>query len=63
MQSRQFAVVAAFVFAMVAVMQFVRAVSGWSVVVDSHEIPLAASWVAGAVAGLLAITGFMTARR
>jgi len=63
MQSKQFAVVAAFVFTIVAVIQFARAAYGWPVIVGSHEIPVTASWVAGAVAALLAITGFMTARR
>jgi hypothetical protein len=63
MRSNQYAAVAAFVFTIVAVLQFARAVYGWPVTIGSTEIPVTASWVAGAVAGLLAIAGFMMARR
>ena len=63
MQSNQYALVAALVFTVVAVLQLARAVYGWPVTIGSTEIPIAASWVAAAVAGVLAIAGFMTARR
>ena len=62
MQSNQHAVVAVLVFTIVSVLQFSRAVYGWPAIAGSTEIPVTA-WVAGAVAALLAIAGFMTARR
>jgi hypothetical protein len=63
MRANQYALVAAFVFTIVAIMQVSRAVYGWPLIVGSTEIPVSASWVAGAVAALLAIAGFMTGRR
>ena len=62
MHSRQYAVVAALVFTVVAVLQAARLFYGWPVTVGSTEIPMAASWVAVFVAGLLAIAGFATSR-
>ena len=62
MASRQYALVAALVFTVVAVLQLARALYGWPVIIGSIEIPVAASWVAAAVASVLAIIGFMTAR-
>jgi hypothetical protein len=62
MDSRQYAVVAAVVFTIVAVVQALRLFYGWHVIVGSAEIPMAVSWVAVFVAGLLAIAGFTTAR-
>ena len=63
MRSNQYAVVAALVFTIISVIQFSRAIYGWPVIVGPTQIPVTASWVAGAVAALLAIAGFMTARR
>ena len=63
MRPNQYAVVAALVFTIVSVLQFSRAIYGWPVIVGSTQIRVTASWVAGAVAALLAIAGFMTARR
>ena len=63
MQSNQYTVIAALVFTVVAALQLARAVYGWPVIVGSTEIPIAVSWVAAALASVLAIAGFMTARR
>jgi hypothetical protein len=63
MRSHQYALIAALAFTLVAILQLARAFYSWPVVVGSAEIPLAVSWVAGAVAALLAIIGFMTARQ
>ena len=62
MDARQYAVVAALVFTVAAIVQALRLFYGWHVVVGSAEIPMAVSWVAVFVAGLLAIAGFTTAR-
>ena len=63
MRTRQYALIAALAFTLVALLQLARAYYGWPVVVGSAEIPVAVSWVAGAVAALLAVVGFMTARQ
>ena len=62
MDSRQYAVVAAPVFTVVAIVQALRLFYGSPVIVGSAEIPMAVSWVAVFVAGLLAIAGFTKAR-
>ena len=46
------------IFAIVAVLQLVRAVRGWPVTVAGTAIPIWASWVAFVVAGVLAWSGF-----
>jgi hypothetical protein len=63
MRTHQYALIAALVFTLVAILQFARAFYGWPVVVGSAEIPVAVSWVAGAVAAFLAVVGFMTAQQ
>lgn len=45
------------IFAIVAVLQLVRAVRGWPVTVAGTEIPIWASWVALVIAGLLSWVG------
>jgi hypothetical protein len=63
MLSNQYAMVAAVIFSIVALLQLARAIYGWPVIIGTTEIPVAASWVAAAVAGALAIAGFMAGRR
>ena len=58
---RNYAVVSASVFALVAVIQIVRAASGWPVQIGPYAIPVAASWVLALVAVALAVWGFRTA--
>jgi hypothetical protein len=50
---------AAAIFAIVAVLQLVRALAGWSVTVAGTAIPIWASWAAFVVAGVLAWIGFV----
>jgi hypothetical protein len=58
MYATSYARLAGVIFAIVAILQLVRAVSGWPVTVAGAEIPVSASWVAGVVAGVLALLGF-----
>ena len=62
MSARQYAVIAALVFTVVALVQAARLYLGWSVSIGSLQIPMAVSWAAVVVAGLLAILGFTTTR-
>lgn len=47
---------AVFVLAVVALMQFLRLILGWDVVVHGHALPMWLSFVALVVAGGLAVT-------
>jgi hypothetical protein len=62
MQARQYAVIAALVFTVVAIVQAARLIYAWPVVVGSTDIPMAVSWVAVFVTGMLAILGFTASR-
>ena len=55
MTAKSYSRLAALIFAVVAVLQVIRAVSGWPVTVGATtSIPLWASWVACVIAGVLA---------
>jgi len=58
MSARSYARLAAAIFAIIALLQLVRAVAGWPGTVGGIEIPLWPSWVAFAVGGTLAWLGF-----
>ena len=60
---KPFSTVAAVVFALVAVIQLVRFVLGWEVVVNGLSIPLWASAIAFVVATGLAATVWREARQ
>jgi len=51
-------VVSGLIFAVVAILQAVRAAKNWPVHVGEYDIPVMASWIATAVAGLLCIWAF-----
>jgi hypothetical protein len=57
MDAKSYSRIAAIIFAIVALLQFVRAGSGWEISLNGAAIPLWASWVAYVVAGALAIAG------
>ena len=52
---KPFTTVAVIVFLIVAVVQLVRVVEGWVVVIDAFHVPIWASIVACAAAALLAV--------
>ena len=58
MTAAQYSLLAAAIFALVAVLQLVRAVAGWPVTINRTSIPVAASWVAAVVAVILAWLGY-----
>lgn len=61
MTARTFSLVAAVIFAIIALLQLTRAVAGWEITVDSTVMPVWPSWIAGLIATTLAWLGF-TAR-
>lgn len=50
--------ISGFVFALVALLHFVRAVNQWLFQVGPWSVPTGMSWVAGIFAGLLSILAF-----
>ncbi len=63
MPARIYSALAATLFAIIAILQFVRALSGWQIVVGSTDIPVGASWVASLGALVMAVLGFLAAIR
>ena len=61
MHAKRYAGVAATVFAIVAILQFIRAWSAWPVTIGAVDIPVGASWVAFLLALLLSTLGFIAA--
>ena len=63
MTAKSYCRLAALIFAVVAALQLIRAVSGWPITVGATtSIPLWASWVVGVIAGVLAWIGFDSSR-
>lgn len=58
MNAGQYSLLAAFIFAVVAILQIVRAARGLPVVIGQTSIPVWASWFAGGVAIVLAWLGY-----
>jgi uncharacterized membrane protein (DUF2068 family) len=63
MTARNYSLLAAVIFAIVAMLQLVRAVGAWPVTIATVSVPLWASWLACAVAAVLAALGFAASRR
>jgi hypothetical protein len=59
---KPFTTLAAIVFSLVAILQFLRAALGWAVTVDGISIPLWASGLACAIAAILAFMLWREAR-
>jgi len=62
MNASSYARLAAAIFAIVAIVQLARAVSGWPITISTVEVPVCASWVGCVVAGVLAWLGFSASR-
>lgn len=62
MEPKDFSLLAAAIFAVVALLHLIRAVGQWPVVIDTASIPVWVSWVACVVTGALAAIGFAAAR-
>ena len=62
-RARTYSALAATVFAIVAILQFVRALNGLTIAVGSVAIPVGASWVGSLGALLMAVLGYLAAVR
>ena len=58
MIAHHYAILAALIFTLVAVLQLVRALKRWPVTIGTTSIPVWVSWVAFIVAAILAWLGF-----
>lgn len=58
MSPARFARLAAVIFALIGLVQLVRAVLGWSVVIEGVDIPIWLSWIIVVAAAILAWLGF-----
>ena len=63
MTTRTFCILAAAIFALIAILQLIRIVTGWIVTFNGVEVPFWASWIAVIVAGTLSFIGFRAAAR
>ena len=63
MDQRTFALVAGAIFALVALLHFLRIFMGWPVLIGSWTVPMWVSWIAFVAAGALSYFGSrLTAR-
>lgn len=62
MTARNFALLAAAIFTIVALLHFARVLYGWPVTIGTVSIPLWLSWLGIVVAALLAWLGFKASR-
>jgi hypothetical protein len=63
MGNRPFTLLAAAIFALMAVVHLYRIVTHFQIILGSHEIPMSASWIAIAISGALAVMLFRESRR
>jgi hypothetical protein len=58
MTAKSFSFVAAVIFTIIAVVQLIRAFSGWEITIGTTAVPVWPSWIAAVVAATLAWLGF-----
>jgi hypothetical protein len=63
MDQRKFCIVAAAVFALVALVHLLRILMNWPIVIGTWSVPMWLSWIGLIVAGGLSVFGFRVAAR
>jgi hypothetical protein len=63
MSARTFCLLAAFLFAIMALVQLSRPLMEWSIILNGHEFPTWPNWLAFFVFGVLSVLGFTAAGR
>jgi hypothetical protein len=61
MEAKKYARLAAAIFGVIALLQLVRALSGWEITINNVAIPVWPSWLACGVGTVLTWLGFTTA--
>lgn len=62
MTAKNFSLLAAVIFTVIALLQLTRAIAGWEVSVGTTVMPIWPSWIAAVVAGTLAWLGYGASR-
>ena len=62
MAADNFARLAAVIFAIIALLQLLRAITGFEIVVGGETMPVWPSWIAAIMAGFLAYLGFTASK-
>jgi hypothetical protein len=62
MEAKSYAQLAATIFALIALLQFLRALSGWEITINGATVPVWLSWIACGVGAVLAWLGFTASR-
>jgi len=62
MAAHNFARLAAVIFAIIALLQLLRAITGFEIVVGGETMPVWPSWIAAIMAGFLAYLGFTASK-
>ncbi len=63
MNHRNYCVVSAAIFSVVALAHLTRLFNGWSVEIDTMTVPMLASWLGLIIPGSLAVWGFREVRK
>ncbi len=63
MDQRKFCIVAAAIFAIVALVHLLRILMNWPIVIGTWSVPMWLSWIGLIVAGGLSVFGFRVAAR
>ena len=63
MTAQHYSRLAAAIFAIIALLQLLRAISGFEIVVGGEIMPVWPSWIAALIAGFLAYLGFTAGGR
>ncbi len=62
MDAKNYSLLAAAIFAVIAVVHLIRAITGWPILIDAWSVPIWGSWVACVVTSGLAWVGFAASR-
>jgi hypothetical protein len=62
MTMKTFCTLAAAIFALIALLQLIRIVMGWSIALNGVDVPFWPSWIAVVVAAALSFVGFRASR-
>ncbi len=61
--NRPFTLLAAVIFALMALVHLYRIVTHFQIILGSHTVPMSASWIAIAITGLLAVLLYRESQR
>ena len=62
MTAKSFSTLAAAIFALIALLQLIRILMGWSIALNGVDVPFWPSWISVVVAAALSFVGFRATR-